>query len=184
MQATNSIKRTWSKSQVSEYTDVLDIWDSGSHRYERWPDGTEVYWKVISRDLLDQGFVEVLQKMPPWKMPGQVIHQEQMPLQIHSSQRLQGQQHLPTLFQVGGWRIEQEPYYTDNSLEERGNQRVKTQQVGTSYSPRNQGQKQRTFQPRQQQRGGSSQPQQQPRGGSSQPQKKLQLPYRVQRIEP
>ena len=174
MQATNSIKRTWSKSQVSEYNDVLDIWDSGSHRYERWPDGTEVYWKVISRDQLDQGFVEVLQKMSPWRMPAQVIHQEQMPLQIQSSLGLQGQQRLPTLFQVGGWRIEQEPYYTDNSLEERGAQRVKTQQVDKhgSYSQRNQVQKQRT-----------SQPQQPQRGGTSQPQKKLQLPYRVQRIE-
>jgi len=169
----NIVKRMWSKSQVSEYTDVLDIWDSGSHRYERWPDGTEVYWKLISRDQVGQGFVEVLQKMPPWKMPGQVIHQEQLPLQIHSSPKLQGQQHLPAVFQVGGWRIEQEACYTDNSLEEIGNQRVKTQQVDTSYSQRNQGQKQRT-----------SQPQQQPRGGPSQPQRKQHLPYRVQRIEP
>ena len=173
MQAANIVKRTWSKSQVSEYTDVLDIWDSGSHRYERWPDGTEVYWKVISRVLLDQGFVEVLQKMPAWRMPAQVIHQEQMPLQIHSSQELQGQQRLPRLFQVGGWRIEQEPYYTDNSLQERGTQRVKTQQVDNSYSQRNQGQKQRTSQPRQQRQ-----------GGPSQPQRKPQLPYRVQRNEP
>lgn len=180
MQATNIVKRTWSKSQVSEYTDVLDIWDSGSHRYERWPDGTEVYWKVISRDQVDQGFVEILQKMSAWKMPGQVIHQEQIPLRIHSSQGLQMQEqqvkpqvkHLSAVFQLGEWRIEQEPWYTDNSLEEKGTQIVKNRQVDTSYSQRNQGQRQKTSQPRQQQQ-----------GAPSQPQRKPQLPYRVQRNE-
>jgi hypothetical protein len=29
---------------------AIDIWDSGSHIYERWPDG-DVCWKVISREI-------------------------------------------------------------------------------------------------------------------------------------
>jgi hypothetical protein len=75
------IKRHWSKkSQISEHTELLDIWDTGSHIYERWPDSTEFYWKVISRELTDTGFTEVLEQMPPWEAPGQVLRREQIPL--------------------------------------------------------------------------------------------------------
>ena len=93
------VKRSWSKkSQISEHTDILDIWDTGSHIYERWPNGNECYWKVISRDLSDTGFTERLEKMPQWKMPGQVIRREQIPLlQVSDSH-----------FELGGWSVEQE----------------------------------------------------------------------------
>ena len=165
----SSIKRIWTqKSQVSDHTDVLDIWDSGSHRYERWPDGNEIYWRVISRDQTDQGFVEILQKMAPWQMPAQVIHQEQIPLLLLSSRE----------FQAGGWRIEQEPYDIGNPLEEKTirnrsqpcQQRQRQQQGGPSS--------QHQQQHRQQHSQGPHQHSQRPH----QPQRPSQKPYRVQRI--
>ena len=97
------IKRSWSKkSQISEHTDVLDIWDSGSHIFERWPDGREYYWKVISRKLTDNGFTETLRQMPQWQMPGQILRREQIPLLQVS----------PSQFQMGTWNVEQEVYHT------------------------------------------------------------------------
>jgi len=92
------IKRSWSKkSQISEHTDVLDIWDSGSHIFERWPDGREYYWKVISRNLTENGFTETLRQMPGWQMPGQILRREQIPLLQVS----------PSQFQLGAWNVEQ-----------------------------------------------------------------------------
>jgi len=161
----SSIKRVWTQqSQVSDHTDVLDIWDSGSHRYERWPGDNEMYWKIISRDQTDQGFVEVLQKMAPWQMPAQVIHQEQIPLLLLSSRE----------FQAGGWRIEQEPYDIGNPLEEK---------TIRNRSPPYQQQRQQpqggpSSQGRQQHSQGSHQHSQRPH----QPQRPSQKPYRVQRI--
>jgi len=93
------IKRTWSKkSQISEHTDVLDIWDSGSHIFERWPDGTEYYWNVVSRNLSENGFTEMLKQMPRWQMPGEILRREQIPLLQVS----------PSQFQMGAWNVEQE----------------------------------------------------------------------------
>jgi hypothetical protein len=93
------IKRSWSKkSQISEHTDVLDIWDSGSHIFERWPDGREYYWKVVSRNLTENGFTETLKQMPQWQMPGQILRREQIPLLQVS----------PSQFQMGMWNVEQE----------------------------------------------------------------------------
>jgi hypothetical protein len=93
------IKRSWSKkSQISEHTDVLDIWDSGSHIFERWPDGTEYYWNVVSRNLTENGFTETLRQMPRWQMPGQILRREQIPLLQVS----------PSQFQMGAWNVEQE----------------------------------------------------------------------------
>jgi hypothetical protein len=106
------IKRTWVRqSQISEYTDILDIWDSGSHLYERWPDGTENYYKIISREINEstEGFVEVLQKMPEWMMPAQVLHQERRPFVQIS----------PLELEIQGWSVQQEevqtPSYKDSS---------------------------------------------------------------------
>jgi len=106
------IKRSWSKkSQISEHTDVLDIWDSGSHIFERWPDGREYYWKVISRKLTENGFIETLKQMPQWQMPGQILRREQIPLlQISPSQ-----------FQMGAWNVEQVAF--DRTETSEGNSR-------------------------------------------------------------
>jgi hypothetical protein len=92
------VKRSWSKnSQISEHNDILDIWDTGSHMYERWPNGNEMYWRVVSRDLTETGFTELLEKMPLWQMPAQVLRREQIPLQQLSASQ----------FQVGQWSVEQ-----------------------------------------------------------------------------
>jgi hypothetical protein len=106
-----TVKRTWIKSQVSSHTDFLDIWDSGSHLYERWPDGTEIYWKIIKRKEVEGGIEEHLEKMPEWQAPSRVLHYEQVPL-FHL-QPLPGSQDLEkklSEFLVGGWKVTQETY--------------------------------------------------------------------------
>jgi hypothetical protein len=92
------VKRIWSKkSQISEHTDILDIWDTGSHIFERWPNGDEIYWKIISREESENGFTEILEKMPIWQMPAEVLHKEQIPI-LHLSN---------SQFQIGSWSVEQ-----------------------------------------------------------------------------
>lgn len=92
------VKRMWSKnSQISEHNDILDIWDTGSHIFERWPNGDELYWKVISREECDNGFTEILEQQSAWQTPGQVIRKEQIPLVRYSASE----------FQLGSWKIEQ-----------------------------------------------------------------------------
>ena len=92
------VKRSWSKnSQISEHNDILDIWDTGSHIYERWPNGDEFYWKIISRDISDNGFTEVLEQQATWQAPGKVVRKEQIPLLRHSGSQ----------FQLGTWNVEQ-----------------------------------------------------------------------------
>jgi hypothetical protein len=90
----DNIKRTWTKGISNESDISIDIWDSGSYKYERWPDG-DVCWKVISRELTPTGFSEILEKMPEWFSPGQVLHWAQVPL------LLQG----PSQFQLGQWSV-------------------------------------------------------------------------------
>jgi hypothetical protein len=93
------VKRIWSKkSQISEHTELLDIWDTGSHIFERWPNGDEYYWKIISREEFNNGFIEILEKQPVWQVPGKVLHYEQRPLLRQSASR----------FQLGTWNVEEE----------------------------------------------------------------------------
>ncbi len=92
------VKRIWSKkSQISEHNELLDIWDTGSHIFERWPNGDEIYWKIISREENEDGFIEILEQEPMWKTPAQVLRREQMPLIKHSASQ----------FQLGAWSVEQ-----------------------------------------------------------------------------
>lgn len=92
------VKRIWSKnSQISEHNDILNIWDTGSHIYERWPNGDEFYWKVVSREETESGIIETLEKMPPWETPGQVIRKEQIAMVQFSASH----------FQLGSWSVEQ-----------------------------------------------------------------------------
>ncbi|NDB83646.1 MAG: hypothetical protein EB127_13120 [Alphaproteobacteria bacterium] len=79
------------------HTGLVDIWDCGSHRYERWPDGVEYFWKIISRDLIPGGFSETLEKMPEWLMPGQVLYQQAVPLYVSSNEE----------FHLGEWSVRQ-----------------------------------------------------------------------------
>ena len=79
------------------HTGIIDTWDCGSHRYERWPDGTEYFWKILSRDLIPEGFSETLEKMPQWIMPGRALHQEALPLYLSSNEE----------FHLGEWSVRQ-----------------------------------------------------------------------------
>ena len=93
------VKRIWSKkSQISEHNELLDIWDTGSHVFERWPNGDEYYWRIVSREECTSGFIEILEKQPPWQVPSQVLRREQIPLLQMSASH----------FQLGGWSVEQE----------------------------------------------------------------------------
>jgi hypothetical protein len=97
-----TIKRTWLKqSQISDYNDTIDIWDSGSHIYERWSDGTEYYWKIIYRKEINGGIEEKLQKMPEWETPGQVLHVESNSI----FKKTQAKGVLPGEFLTGGWLV-------------------------------------------------------------------------------
>jgi hypothetical protein len=101
------VKRIWSKnSQISEHTDILDIWDSGSHIFERWPNGDEYYWRVISRDANETGFTEMLEQQAPWETPGHVMRRVQMALLQNSSSQ----------FHLGSWSIEQVTQKACNSV--------------------------------------------------------------------
>jgi hypothetical protein len=79
------------------HTGLVDIWDCGSHRYERWPDGVEYFWKILSRDLIPGGFSETLEKMPQWIMPGRALHQEALPVYLSSNEE----------FHLGEWNVRQ-----------------------------------------------------------------------------
>jgi hypothetical protein len=103
------IKRIWSKkSQISEHNELLDIWDTGSHIFERWPNGDEYYWRIISREEFNNGFIEILEKQPVWQVPSQVLHREQIPLLQMSTSH----------FQMGGWSVKQEVEKPSNMKEE------------------------------------------------------------------
>jgi len=100
------IKRKWSKnSQISQHNELLDIWDTGSHIYERWPNGDEYYWRIISREEFNNGFIEILEKQPVWQVPSQVLRREQIPLLQMSTSH----------FQMGGWSVEQEVEKTSSN---------------------------------------------------------------------
>jgi hypothetical protein len=72
--------RKWvKKSKISDSIDRIDIWDSGSHIYERWPNNKDIYWKVMKRELTEQGFEETLLRMPIWETPFQVMNRDQIP---------------------------------------------------------------------------------------------------------
>jgi len=99
----NQVKRTWTPilslttNQISNENEItIDIWDSGSYIYERWPDG-DVCWKVISRELAADanGFTEIIQKMPEWFSPGQVLHWARVPLNFGG----------PSQYQFGQWNV-------------------------------------------------------------------------------
>jgi hypothetical protein len=108
------VKRTWSKkSQISEHTELLDIWDTGSHIYERWPNGDEYYWRIISREETKSGFHELLEKQPLWQTPGRVLRRERIPLQHQSDSE----------FQLGEWSVEQVVENVSSMKEERIGQR-------------------------------------------------------------
>jgi hypothetical protein len=95
------VQRIWlgvelKESQISTYTDVLDIWDSGSLRYERLSNGEEHAWEIIKREHSNNGFTETLKEIPLYKCPFNIAWQETYPLIINSKG-----------FQIPGWSVTQ-----------------------------------------------------------------------------
>ena len=73
---------------------TLQIWDSGSSRYERLSE-TEVFWKVIERDITDSGFTETLLELSLHLTPTDFTWKEESPVRI-----------FKTGFEIPGWKIE------------------------------------------------------------------------------
>ncbi len=84
------VKRIWKKNNIStSFNNVIDIWDSGTHIYERWPSG-DMYWKIVSREITEDGFSEILKRMPEWDSPGPVLHLQQIPILVQGPLQAQG----------------------------------------------------------------------------------------------
>ena len=94
------VQRCWNLSNAIQKTDTttfLEIWDGGSIRYERWPDGTECCWEVVSRCYLsDSSFTEILREIPSWKAPLETMWIERVPLYVPEGDKE---------FQIPGWSI-------------------------------------------------------------------------------
>jgi hypothetical protein len=91
------VQRIWTRSDSNidlNNTDKIQVWDSGSTRYERISD-TEVYWKVIERALTESGFTETLLELPAHLTPTEFTWKEESPVRIFKSG-----------FEVPGWKVE------------------------------------------------------------------------------
>jgi hypothetical protein len=70
------VKRIWKKSvEVSQQNPILHVWDGGSRMLERRSDGSETLWEVLGRDVSEDGFTEILRRLPLWKSIGEVMWQ-------------------------------------------------------------------------------------------------------------
>ena len=95
------VTRTWTPLENIQISTgiYLDIWDSGDKKVERWPDGTEFYWRIIDLEVLENGQVkEVLEPLELWDTPARYAWTEKIPL-------LNG---IFTNYEIPGWRIIQE----------------------------------------------------------------------------
>jgi hypothetical protein len=97
------VQRIWTRSEnklQDDATEVMQIWDSGSTRYERITgyeliSDTEVHWKVIERRLTDSGFTETLAELPAHLTPTDFTWKEESPVHI-----------FKTGFEIPGWKVE------------------------------------------------------------------------------
>ena len=92
---------------------MLQVWDSGSARYERITEyeritgcerisDTETHWKVIERTLTDSGFTETLLELPAHLTPTDFAWKEESPVRILERGG----------FEIPGWRVETNPLKT------------------------------------------------------------------------
>lgn len=93
------IQRCWVPNNVIfDTNDFLEVWDGGSKRYERWPDGTECCWEVIKVRAdtahTDMSFTEILRELPSWDTPAKSMWTERIPV-LSSEGR----------YQIPGWSI-------------------------------------------------------------------------------
>jgi hypothetical protein len=98
------VQRIWTRSdnKLQDNTNtILQVWDSGSTRYERITayehvSDTETYWKVIERSLTDSGFTETLLELPSHLSPTDFTWKEESPVRILDR----------GAFEIPGWRVE------------------------------------------------------------------------------
>lgn len=92
------LERKWTQTtdELQTTNGVLEIWDGGSRRYERWPDGTEYCWEVIGRDNLANGLIETLKELPSWDTPAVTMWHETIPVYIPEGNNE---------FQIPGWSV-------------------------------------------------------------------------------
>lgn len=98
------VQRQWKhdNSELHNTDTFLEIWDGGSRRYERWPDGKECCWEVVSVDSPVSpvspvySLVEVLRELPSWNTPADIMWYEKVA--VHS---------LENGFQIPGWSVTQ-----------------------------------------------------------------------------
>lgn len=90
------VERTYTQTtETFDTTDTfLEVWDGGSRRYERWPDGTEYCWEVVSNGL-ETGMKQVLRELPLWDTPAAVMWYEKIPVLIKETGK----------FQIPGWSV-------------------------------------------------------------------------------
>jgi hypothetical protein len=90
------IQRIWTSSTEGKTgSDIVHVWDSGALRFERWPDGSETSWKVISRKKTATGFIETLEALDLWVVPVNPVWKESLPVTLHR-----------TGFSIPGWNVE------------------------------------------------------------------------------
>ena len=97
------VQRIWTRSDSNiniNNTDKIQVWDSGSTRYERitqyeQTSVSEVYWKVIERTLTESGFTETLLELPPHLTPTDFTWKEESPVRIFKNG-----------FEIPGWKVE------------------------------------------------------------------------------
>jgi hypothetical protein len=90
------VQRIWTRSdnRFQGDTTKIQVWDSGSTRYER-TSVSEVYWKVIERTLTDSGFIETLSELPAHLTPTDFTWKEESPVRIFKNG-----------FEIPGWKVE------------------------------------------------------------------------------
>ena len=91
------VQRIWTRSDSKvniNDTYQIQVWDSGSTRYERISD-TETHWKIIERTLTDSGFTEILLELPDLTSPTEFTWKEESPVRIFKNG-----------FEIPGWKIE------------------------------------------------------------------------------
>lgn len=91
------VKRIWKRDTMAtrEYTSIMNIWDSGSIRYERLLDGTEKSWKVIGREVSPTGFTETLLDIPAYNTPRDIVWKESVQINYLANGS----------FQIPGWSV-------------------------------------------------------------------------------
>jgi hypothetical protein len=92
------VKRIWKQTTDELQTEngVLEIWDGGSRRYERWPDGTECCWEVVRKEFQENCLTEVLKELPSWDTPAVTMWHETIPVFIPEGDKE---------FQIPGWSV-------------------------------------------------------------------------------